>query len=94
MKTKYFKVGDSWKKIVIGGEEESKLTKDFIEEYFELLKTVLKKAEDNGFRGTDALKVSLAVFEKSASPMHYKFDELLEKKKDEFMDEQKVRKNY
>lgn len=85
MKTKYFKIGESWKKVIITGEEEKRLSEKFVEEYFELFKRIIEKAGRSGFRGTDAFNVSLAVFEKVASPMHYKFDELLELKKDEFM---------
>lgn len=98
MKTKYFKVGGEWKKVSISGEEEKKLSQEFISDYFDLLKKILRKADENGFRGTDALKVSLAVFDKSASPLHYKFDELLEERKDESLSKQgrqkTVKKNY
>lgn len=89
MRRKYFKnKNDEWAFVSISDDEEKKLIAGFIDEYIEIIELIEAKL------GKKEQRYVQMVFDKIASPAHYKFEEILEKKRDALIEQKNLRENY
>lgn len=78
MKKKYYKDAEGkWRFVTITDEEEKELLRKFIGEYAELLNMIEEMLNKSHQKYVEAL------FNKIATPTHFKFEEILSRRRDE-----------
>ncbi len=77
MRRKYYKdLNDEWNFVSITDSEEKELADRFVDEYIEIIRMIESKLDKSEQKYVEA------IFSKIASPAHYKFEEVLDDKRE------------
>ncbi len=89
MRRKWFKNQKTgmWENVSISDDEEKQLTEQFIKEDVALITKILKRVANCGDFITNPNEITVAIYNRLSNPIHFRFEELLNERKQKRIDE-------